>query len=56
MSNKNYNPRGFKRPKDGRGKGVGMNNGLRNGINNNPCNLNVKNGTGNGMNRSDKNG
>jgi hypothetical protein len=31
------NPRGIKRPRDGRGKGVGMSGGNRRGRNTGPC-------------------
>ena len=37
------NPRGIRRPKDGRGRGVGVNGGLRMGRNTEPC---TENGVG----------
>ena len=37
MTDKDTNPRGFKRPKDGRGQGVGFPGGLRDGQNTEPC-------------------
>jgi len=46
------NPRGLKRPKDGRGKGVGMPGGLRAGRNPIPCNPFGRGyGAGKGRNR-----
>ena len=51
------NPRGFKRPHDGRGMGVGVNDGRRMGRNTEPCNENgvgfaEGKGRGKGKNRS----
>jgi len=48
MSN-NKNPRGEKRPRDGRGKGIGMKGGRRAGKNPNPCD--PKRGYGKGKGR-----
>jgi len=48
MSN-NTNPRGEKRPRDGRGKGIGMKGGRRAGKNPNPCS--PKRGYGKGKGR-----
>jgi len=45
-----YNPRGIKRPRDGRGRGVGMPGGRRHGQNPNPCGRGGR-GVGRGANR-----
>ena len=45
-----YNPRGIKRPRDGRGRGVGMPGGRRQGQNPNPCGRGGR-GVGRGGNR-----
>ena len=37
MTDKDTNPRGLKRPKDGRGRGIGVSGGLRGGRNTEPC-------------------
>jgi len=45
-----YNPRGIKRPHDGRGRGVGMPGGRRAGQNTQPCGKGGG-GIGKGINR-----
>jgi hypothetical protein len=47
----NTNPRGEKRPRDGRGKGVGMKGGRRAGRNPNPCSPKRGYGEGKGQKR-----
>ena len=42
------NPRGEKRPRDGRGGGVGMEGGLRGGMNTEPCETGEGTGFGTG--------
>ena len=59
MTDKDTNPRGFKRPHDGRGRGVGVSNGLRGGQNTEPCDADGPGsgsgaGRGGGRNRRDK--
>jgi hypothetical protein len=47
----NTNPRGEKRPRDGRGKGIGMKGGRRAGKNPNPCSPKREYGKGKGRKR-----
>jgi hypothetical protein len=48
MVDRNVNPRGVRRPRDGRGRGVGVPNGLRQGRNINPCPDDPRGGFGSG--------
>lgn len=50
MTEKDTNPRGFKRPKDGRGRGIGVG-GLRGGRNTEPCETGEGSGFGTGGGR-----
>jgi hypothetical protein len=53
MADRNINPRGIRRPHDGRGRGTGILYGLRQGRNIDSCpyDLNQNSGYGNGQGR-----
>ena len=51
LMSRDSNPRGEKRPRDGRGKGVGMKGGRRGGRNPEPCSPNRGYGKGKGRKR-----